>query len=108
MVIRFFATLIVVVWHVGLARQTKLIPLNKHVYLLDNRVNRVFILNVQRNVLNKIEVVYNLHNTLVQLKVFWREELVDIGQTLLCPQRYNLIQKSFILIVILDTFPGLL
>ena len=102
------STLLVVIRHAGLAGKAELVPLDEHVNLLDNGIHRIFVLDVQRDVLDQVEVVYDLHDALVQLKILGGEELVDIGETFFGTQRDDLVQQGLILVVIFDTFSSLL
>ena len=65
-------------------------------------------MNVQRDVLDQVEVVNDLNYALVQLKIFGGEKLVHIGKALLSTKRNDLVQEGLILVIILNAFSGLL
>ena len=97
-----------VIRHAGLAGKAELVPLDEHVDLLDHGIHRVFVLDVQRDVLDQVEVVYDLHDALVKLKILGGEELVDISETFFGAERDDLVQQGLILVVVLDALSSLL
>jgi hypothetical protein len=97
-----------VIRHAGLAWKAELVPLDEHVDLLDYGIHRVFVLDIQRDVLDQVEVVYNLHDALIQLKILGGEELVHISEAFFGTQGDDLVQQGLILVVVLDTLSSLL
>ena len=97
-----------VIRHAGLAGKAELVPLNEHVDLLDHGIHRIFVLDVQRDILDQVEVVYDLHDALVQLEILWGEELMHISETLFGTQGDDLVQKGLIFVIVLDTLSCLL
>ena len=97
-----------VIRHAGLTGEPELVPLDEHVDLLDHGIHRIFVLDVQGDVLDQVEVVYDLHDALVQLKILGGEELIHISEAFFGTQRDDLVQQGLILVVVLDTLSSLL
>ena len=64
---------------------------------MDQCRNGVFILDVQRQVLDHVEVVNDFHNAFVQLVELRGEELVHIRQTISSTQLDHTLQVTLVL-----------
>ena len=96
-------SIVAIVRHQTLFRHAELVKLHEQVHLLHDTVDRFLILNVQRDVLHEVEVLDHLNDTLVQLEIFGREELIHISEAFLSTHRHDLVKEGLLSIEVIPS-----